>query len=103
MIEARYYLDRKNLTRKIVYIEPERERCYKIESPTLGLGLVCHIIYYDIDPKTGNRTGHYYRSSDLFKTEKECNVALRNQIKENIRNCRKKIYIYEKQYKNWNL
>lgn len=99
MIETRYHLERKSLTHRIVYIEPEREYCYKIEHAVMGLGEIRRLIYYDIDPNTGNRTGRYYRESDLFKTEKECNVALRKQIKENIRNCRKEIYRLEKQYK----
>ena len=99
MIETRYYLERKSLTHRIVYIEPEREYGYEIEHAGMGLGEVRRLIYNDIDPKTGNRTGRYYRASDLFKTEKECNVALKNQIKENIRNCRKEIYRLEKQCK----
>ena len=97
MIETRYHLERKSLTHKIVYIEPEREYCYEITG--MGLGEVRRLIYNDIDPKTGNRTGRYYRASDLFRTEKECNIALRKQIKENIRNCRKEIYRLEKQCK----
>lgn len=96
MIETRYHLERKSLTHRIVYIEPERE--YRYEITGIGLGKD-GLIYNDIDPKTGNRTGRYYRASDLFKTEKECNVALRKQIKENIRNCRKEIYRLEKQCK----
>ena len=99
MIETRYYLERKSLTHRIVYIEPEREYGYEIEHAGMGLGKVRHLIYNGIDPKTGNQTGRYYRASDLFKTEKECNVALREQIKENIRNCRKEIYRLKKQYK----
>lgn len=99
MIETRYYLERKSLTHRIVYIEPEREYGYEIEHAGMGLGEVRRLIYNDIDPKTGNRTGRYYRASDLFKTEKECNVALKKQIKENIRKCRKQIYKLEKQCK----
>jgi hypothetical protein len=82
-----------------VHIEPEREYGYEIEHAGMGLNQVRRLIYNDIDPKTGNRTGRYYRASDLFRTEKECNVALREQIKENIRNCRKEIYRLEKQCK----
>lgn len=99
MIETRYYLERKSLTYRIVYIEPEREYGYAIEHAGMGLGQVRNLIYDDIDPKTGNRTSGYYRASDLFKTEKECNVALREQIKENIRNFRKEIYKLKKQCK----
>ena len=99
MIETRYHLERKSLTHRIVYIEPEREYFYEIEHAGMGLGEVSRMAYNDINPKTGNRTGRYYRASDLFKTEKECNVALRKQIKENIRNCRKEIYRLEKQCK----
>ena len=99
MIETRYYLERKSLTHKIVYIEPEKEYGYEIEHAGMGLSQVRCLIYNYIDPKTGNRTGRYYRASDLFKTEKECNVALRKQIQENIRNCRKQIYKLEKQCK----
>lgn len=99
MIETRYYLERKSLTHRLVYIEPEREYGYEIEPAGIGFGQVRCLIYNDIDPKTGNRTGRYYRASDLFKTEKECNVALTKQIKENIRNCRKEIYRLEKQCK----
>ena len=99
MIETRYHLERKSLTHRIVHIEPEREYCYEIEHAGMGLGEVRRLIYNDIDPKTGNRTGRYYRASDLFRTEKECKIALRKQIKENIRNCRKEIYRLEKQCK----
>ena len=99
MIETRYHLERKSLTHRIVYIKPEREYCYEIEHAGMGFGEVRRLIYNDIDPKTGNRTGRYYRASDLFKTKKECIVALKKQIKDNIRNCRKEIYRLEKQYK----
>ena len=99
MIETRYHLERKSLTHRIVHIEPEREYGYEIVHSEIGLVKENSLIYYDIDPKTGNLTGRYYRASDLFKTEKECNVALRKQIKENIRNCRKEIYRLEKQCK----
>lgn len=97
MIEKRYYLDRKRLTCRIVYIEPEREYCYEIEHAGMGLGEVRHLIYNDIDPKTGNRTGRYYRASDLFKIEGEdYKAALKRQIKENIENHRKEIRRLEK-------
>ena len=99
MIEKRYYLDRKRRMCQIVYIEPEREYCYEIEHAGMGLGEVRRLIYNDIDPKTGNRTGRYYRASDLFKIEEDYKAALKSQIKENIRNCRKEIYRLEKQCK----
>ena len=99
MIEKRYYLHRKSLTHRIVYIEPDREYSYEIEHAILGLGEVRHLIYHDIDPNSGNRTGWSYRASDLFKTENECNDALREQIKKHINECRKKIYRLEKRYK----
>lgn len=103
MIETRYYLDRKSLTHRIVHIEPEKEYGYEIEHAGMGLGQERHLIYHDIDPKTGYRTGSYYRASDLFKTENECNVALIKQLKENIRIYRKEIYRFEKRCKELEL
>lgn len=88
MIETRYYLDRKNLTYRIVYIYPKKEYGYEI----MGLASVRRLIYYDIDPKTGRRTGRYYRVSDLFRSEKECKTEMKKEIKEKIKNCRKEIY-----------
>jgi hypothetical protein len=99
MIETRYYLERKSLTHRIVYIEPEREYGYEIEHAGMGLGKVRHLIYNDIDPNTGNRTGGYYRASDLFRTEQECKDALIDQIKDNIKKKRREIYRLEKRCK----
>ncbi len=99
MIERRYYLHRKSLTYRLVHIEPEREYCYEIEHAGMGLGEVRHLIYNDIDPNTGNRTGGYYRASDLFRTEQECKDALIDQIKDNIKKNRREIYRLEKRCK----
>lgn len=99
MIETRYHLERQSLTHRIVYIEPEREYSYEIEHAGMGFGAVRRLIYNEIDPKTGNRTGRYFRASDLFKTENECNVALRKQIKENLINFNKEIRRLKKQCK----
>ena len=84
----------------MVYIEPEREYCYEIEHVTCMGGEVRHLIYNDIDPNTGNRTGGYYRASDLFRTEQECKDALIDQIKDNIKKNRKEIYRLEKRCKD---
>ena len=84
----------------MVYIEPEREYCYEIEHVTCMGGEVRHLIYNDIDPNTGNRTGGYYRESDLFRTEQECKDALIDQIKDNIKKNRKEIYRLEKRCKD---
>ncbi len=92
MIETRYYLDRKNLTYRIVYIEPKKEYGYEIEHSGMGLASVRRLIYYEINANTGERTGRYYRVSDLFRSEKECNTELKKEIKEKIKNCRKEIY-----------
>lgn len=99
MIEKRYYLQRKSLTHRIVHIEPEREYSYEIEPSICGVGKIRHLIYNDIDPETGNRTGLYYRASDLFRTEKECAWAIMMQAKKNIKNHRKEIYRLEKRCK----
>ena len=103
MIERRYYLHRKSLTYRMVHIEPEREYFYEIVHVTCNGGEVRYLTYNDIDPNTGNRTGGYYRASDLFRTEQECKDALIDQIKDNIKKNRKEIYRLEKRCKELKL
>ena len=86
MIEKKYILNEETLTFFEAYIEPQHEWC-RIKS---GGGEWIKI-FNDINPKTGKRTGKYYKEHCVFCTTKDGELGLMKYLNELVEKNRKEI------------
>ena len=97
MIEKRFVIDRRTLTVREAYIEPEHEWCRMKSSDGQW-----EKIFNDIDPDTGERTGWYYREYEIFCTSDKGIEGLKAHIKNLIAENKKEANKLRERNKNLN-